>query len=205
MNAVTQEQLIQRHEELIEVQKLEEDVQRLLEYPEFWENIESREELDAFIKQRVIATPLILHSNLHYLDTLADHTDYKADSRVGFSKSHINTLETLIQNLNYRNLIIVKRQDLAQQLGINPKNLKRTLDSVSSWIHVLPNTKPGEVRILINPAYAYRFPYIEQDELEFRSSMWYALFKGEADLDELAQRDVVLRYLIKQERWPVLA
>ncbi|SPJ32690.1 hypothetical protein [Kushneria phyllosphaerae] len=205
MNAVEQKQLIQRHEELIEVQKLEEDVQRLLENPEFWDDIENREQLDAFICKRVIATPLILHSNLGYLDTLADHTEYKADSRVGFSKSHINILETLSQNLNYRNLIIVGRQDLAQQLGVNPKNLKRTLDSVSTWIHVLPNTKAGEVRILINPAYAYRFPYVDQEEIEFRSSMWYALFKGNADLDELAQRDVVLRYLIKQDRWPVLA
>lgn len=79
--------------------------------------------------------------------------------RQKFKKSQYRLLNKLTHNLQYRNIIIGTREDVAKMLGVSKQNLTRTLDNLGGLVRVYTekdSMRRSEIKILVSPAYGFK-------------------------------------------------
>lgn len=124
------------------------------------EDCKSKDELYSWMKQHgVDRRRLVLHDEVNKIFR-DDHGQAKLHGKKPvFKKSHQKHLDKLVKVLDFRNIIIDTRQNIAKALEINESNLTRVLNSLQGYITYKTDKTSmdrGQVMIVIAPVYGFR-------------------------------------------------
>ena len=78
------------------------------------------------------------------------------------TKPQFKTMNKIVENLTFRNILIGSVGDVSAMLRVSPRNLRRTLESVAHLAQVYTarnGMARGQVKIIIPPWYGFRYPH----------------------------------------------
>lgn len=71
-------------------------------------------------------------------------------------------LQVLVNNIQYRNVIIMNVETLSNTLHVDKRNLMTTINKLDKsfirWESSKSNMNKGQFKILINPSYGFKYP-----------------------------------------------
>lgn len=79
-----------------------------------------------------------------------------------FTKPQYTTMNKIVENLTYRNILIGSVEEVAEKLGVKPNKLRETLKKVEHLCDVYTSRDgmmKGQFKIIIPPWYGFKYPY----------------------------------------------
>jgi hypothetical protein len=123
--------------------------------PELATNLD---QLTDYIKVSVDKRKLVTYSATKHLHDSSCGAAVRGGGKAMFTLPQYKLLNKLIKALVYRNIVIGTKVSVAKKLGVEPKNLKRTLEVLDSLVVVQDvGMSKGQIKILINPSYGFRY------------------------------------------------
>lgn len=126
--------------------------------PKLPQDCKSKAELKAWVKENGIDRRTLVTSD----DLLAIYKEDAAQSRMNgtqlhFKKYQYKAMSKLVKIIDFRNIIIDTRANIAKALGVDKSNLIRDLNKLKGFLtYETEGMKKGEIKIEIAPMYGFR-------------------------------------------------
>lgn len=106
------------------------------------------------IEQPELLKALTKSKNYQEYTTRTDNTEKYYNTMTNISRPQFKILSALAPHIQYRNVLLLSREELSSILGTCPTNLTRKLKTAEPFIKAF-NVEVGFVRIIMHPELAF--------------------------------------------------